>query len=81
LRRNKRTRGGIPNLERGAKRRATDYQEKADEVLKKAREIEAKEEKMIPLIGQFKSLQKAVQIFIASEKDRTLWPITRVDHF
>jgi len=38
-------------------------QEKADEVLKKAQEIDAKEEKMIPLIRQFKSLQKAVQIF------------------
>jgi len=37
--------------------------EKAEEVLKKAQEIDEKESKMVPLINEFKSLQKALQIF------------------
>ena len=38
-------------------------QEKAEAVLKKAQEIDAKEDKMIPLIRQLKSLRKVMQIF------------------
>jgi len=37
--------------------------ERAEEVLKKAREIEVRESKMVPLIKKFKSLQKAIQLF------------------
>lgn len=38
-------------------------QDKAEEVLRKAQEIERKENKMVPLIRQFKSLQEALRIF------------------
>jgi regulator of RNase E activity RraA len=37
--------------------------EKAAEVLKRAQEIDARENKMIPLIKQYKSLSKVVQMF------------------
>ena len=38
-------------------------QEKAAEVLKRAQEIDARENKMVPLIKQYKSLTKVVQMF------------------
>lgn len=38
-------------------------QEKAEEVLKKAQEIEARESKMVPLIKKLKSLQEAIRAF------------------
>jgi regulator of RNase E activity RraA len=38
-------------------------QEKAEAVLKKAQEIDAKEDKMVPLIRQLKSLRKVIQMF------------------
>jgi regulator of RNase E activity RraA len=37
--------------------------QKAQEVLKKAQEIDARENQMVPLINKFKSLQKAIQLF------------------
>lgn len=37
--------------------------EKAQEVLKRAQEIDARESKMVPLIKQYKSLQKVVEMF------------------
>jgi regulator of RNase E activity RraA len=38
-------------------------QEKAEDVLKRAREIDEREDKMIPLIKKHKSLQKVVEMF------------------
>ncbi len=38
-------------------------QERAEPVLKRAREIDAQELKMVPLIKQYKSLQKVVELF------------------
>ena len=38
-------------------------QEKAAEVLKRAQEIDARETKMVPLIKQYKSLRKVVEMF------------------
>ena len=38
-------------------------QAKAAEVLKESRNIDARESKMIPLIKQYKSLQKVVEMF------------------
>jgi regulator of RNase E activity RraA len=38
-------------------------QAKAADVLKEARKIDAAEDKMIPLIKQYKSLQKVVEMF------------------
>jgi len=38
-------------------------QERADEVLKKAQEIDEREKKMYPFIRQHKSLQKAIEVF------------------
>ena len=38
-------------------------QEKAEEVLKKAQEIDEREGRMVPAIKRFKSLQKPIQIF------------------
>jgi regulator of RNase E activity RraA len=38
-------------------------QERAAEVLKRAQEIDARERKMVPLIKQYKSLQKVVAMF------------------
>lgn len=37
--------------------------EKAEEVLRKAQEIDERESRMVPLINQLKSLQKAIEIF------------------
>ena len=37
--------------------------EKAEEVLRKAQEIDEREGKMVPLINRLKSLQKAIQLF------------------
>lgn len=38
-------------------------QEKAAEVLKRAQEIDAREDKMVPYILKFKSLEKAIEVF------------------
>ncbi len=38
-------------------------QERAAEVLKRSQEIDAQENKMVPLIKQYKSLQKVIQMF------------------
>jgi regulator of RNase E activity RraA len=38
-------------------------QEKAAEVLKRAQEIDARESKMVPMIKQYKSLRKVVELF------------------
>jgi regulator of RNase E activity RraA len=38
-------------------------QERAEEVLKKAQEIDERENKMYPFIRQYKSLQKAIEVF------------------
>jgi regulator of RNase E activity RraA len=38
-------------------------QENAEAVLKKARELDEREEKMVPLIKKFKSLTKVIQMF------------------
>jgi regulator of RNase E activity RraA len=38
-------------------------QERAEEVLKKAQEIDEREKGMYPFIRQYKSLQKAIQVF------------------
>ncbi len=38
-------------------------QEQAEAVLKRAQEIDARENKMVPLIKQYKSLQKVVELF------------------
>jgi regulator of RNase E activity RraA len=38
-------------------------QQKAAEVLARAREIDARETKMVPMIKQHKSLQKVVELF------------------
>jgi regulator of RNase E activity RraA len=38
-------------------------QEKAPEVLKRALEIDARESKMVPLIRQYRSLRKVVEMF------------------
>jgi len=37
--------------------------ERAEAVLKRAQEIDARESKMVPLIKQYKSLQKVVEMF------------------
>lgn len=37
--------------------------EKATEVLKRAQEIDAREDKMIPYIQKYKSLEKAIALF------------------
>jgi regulator of RNase E activity RraA len=37
--------------------------DKAEQVLKRAQEIDARETKMVPLIKQYKSLQKVVEMF------------------
>jgi regulator of RNase E activity RraA len=38
-------------------------QEKAAEVLAKAREIDARETRMVPMIKQHKSLKKVIELF------------------
>jgi 4-hydroxy-4-methyl-2-oxoglutarate aldolase len=38
-------------------------QERAEEVLKKAQEIDGREKGMYPFIRQYKSLQKAIEVF------------------
>lgn len=38
-------------------------QEKASEILKRAQEIDVRETKMVPLIRQYKSLQKVIEMF------------------
>jgi len=44
--------------------------DKAEEVLRKAQEIDEREGKMVPLIKQLKSLQKAIRCLIAFSRVR-----------